>query len=50
MRPDQTDHKVLIFFVPESVICFLRLLHITKCTPGIFFLDANTMNPDQTAP
>ena len=39
-------------FCHESVVCFLCLLHIFKCTYSImiFTLEATTMYPDQTAP
>ena len=38
-----------IYFCPENVVCFICLLHIFKCTSD-FNMEANTMNPDQTAP
>ena len=33
-----------------NFICLLPLLHIFKCNPDDFTLEANTMNPYQTAP
>ena len=45
------------YFSPENGVCFLRLLHIFKCTMDkgcfvnvLFFMEVNYMNPDQTAP
>ena len=37
-------------FCHKNVVCFIHLLHVFKCTPEIFYKEANTMNPDQTAP
>ena len=38
------------FFGPENDVCFLRLLHIFKCTPDYtFIIAAYNMSPDQTA-
>ena len=36
-------------FSPENV-CLLPLLHILRCTQTNLITEANTMNPDQTAP
>ena len=41
----------LFFHGSKQNVCFLHLLHIFKCTSDwIFFMQANTMYPDQTAP
>ena len=37
-------------FFPENVACFLPLLHIQVHSRLDFSMEANTMNPDQTAP
>ena len=33
-------------FCSENVVCFLRLLHVFKCTSLV--MEVNTLNPDQT--
>ena len=51
-------HIPLIFYSPENVIYFLRQLHIFKSLSAYiqvlirvdFFMEANNMDPDQTAP
>ena len=37
-----------LFSCPENVICFLRLLQIFKRSSD--YMEANIMNPDETAP
>ena len=41
-----------IFFCPENVVCFLQCcIHVYSRALQINFnIEANTMNPDQTAP
>ena len=37
-------------FCPENVVCLMCLLHKFKCTTDyLFTMEANTINPDQTA-
>ena len=36
------------FLCPDNIVCLLCLLHISLRTN--FIMEANTMNPDQTAP
>ena len=42
--------KPLIIFCYKKIVCLLCLLHIFKWTTENFYQEANTMNPDQTAP
>ena len=37
-------------FCPENATCLLPLLHIFKCTPAHFTMEANPINTDQTSP
>ena len=44
------DPYSVSFFLPENVAYLPLQLHVFKCTPEIFsFMEANIMNPDQTA-
>ena len=38
-----------LLFFPKNVVCFLRLLHKTKCTSDDFYMEENNMSPDHLA-
>ena len=51
MLPKEHSCKIwLSTFCPDNAVCLLRLLHIQVHLKLDFIMEANTMNPDQTAP
>ena len=47
----RNKHLSRCYFCPESVVCFLRLAENIQVHFRLdFIMEANTMNPDQTAP